>query len=359
MKRSHLLRALWTILGLAAIAVVVLWMSGFFGAKIPPGLIEGRGATLAPGTATARVAEETIAVVEESAGTVEAERRTVISSRIMATIRAVHVNAGQEVAAGDPLVELDERALAAAVEQAQRAVEAAAANRARRASDFQRATQLLRQGVLSQSEFELSQAAAKVAEAELESARQALRGAEVGRSYAVITSPVSGRVVDRLADPGDTAAPGKPLLAIYDPTALRLEAPVREALAARLAVGDEVQVRLEGGADAFAAPISEIVPEAEAGSRTIFIKVRLPPRVGLFPGAFARVQVPVGERTLLALPLAAVERVGQLAFVSAVADDRTVSRRLVTLGRTLGDGRIEVLSGLRGGEEVVLAAGAQ
>jgi RND family efflux transporter MFP subunit len=354
MKRSHLLRALWILLGLIAIAVIVLWMSGFFATKIPPDRLADRRAVLADGAVTATVVEETVAVVEESAGTVEAERRTMISSRILATIRAVHVTAGQQVAVGEPLIELDDRALAAAAEQAQRAVDAAAAMRARRASDFERARQLLREGVMSRSEFEQIESAAKVAAAELESARQALEAATVARSYAVITSPVSGRVVDRLADPGDTAAPGKPLLAIYDPTALRLEAAVRQGLASRLSVGSVLRVRLEGSAQPFAAEISEIVPQAEAGSRSVFIKVRLPPRADLFTGTFGRVLVPVGERKVLAVPRAAVEQAGQLSFVTAVDAERKLSRRLVTLGQELAGERVEVLSGLRAGDEVVL-----
>jgi len=354
MKRSVVLRALWVLLGLGAIVVIVLWMSGFFATKIPPGRLEEERAALPEGAVT-RVVEATVPIVEEAAGTVEAERRTMVSSRILATIRTVHVTAGQQVAVGDPLIELDDRALAAAVEQAQRAVDAAAATQARRGSDFERASRLLREGVLSRSEFEQSEAAAKVAVAELESARQALEAATVARSYAVITSPVSGRVVDRLADPGDTAAPGQALLAIYDPTALRLEAPVREALAARLAVGDAVRVRLDGGADTVAAEISEIVPQAEAGSRSVVIKVRLPPRPGLFTGMFGRVLVPVGERKAVVVPLTALEQVGQLTFVTAVDPDRRPSRRLVTLGRELGEGRIEVLSGLQAGEEIAVA----
>ena len=68
----------------------------------------------------------------------------------------------------------------------------------------------------------------------------AMRDAEVAHSHGEIRSPVAGRVVDRLAEPGDTASPGVPLLRIYDPSVLRLEAAVRESLAQRLSVGQRV-----------------------------------------------------------------------------------------------------------------------
>jgi RND family efflux transporter MFP subunit len=301
----------------------------------------------------ALVARTVIPVIEEAAGTVQAERRTLISSRIVAAIRELRVAAGAQAEAGDVLIVLDDRELVARAAEARRAAEAAAAARARIEADFRRAQELLRTGVVSRSEFDQAESAFKVADADLERARQALQAAEVALSYTEIRAPVSGRVVDRLADPGDTALPGQPLLALYDPSALRIEVPVRESLVTQLKVGDRLQVRLGGDPSAIDGTVDEIVPQAEAGSRTFLVKVGLPKRNGIYTGMFGRVLIPAGQRERILVPQASVRRVGQLAFVDVVANDRAVARRLVTLGPTVPPDRLEVLSGLRAGETVL------
>ena len=127
---------------------------------------------------------------------------------------------------------------------------------------------------------------------------------------------MSGRVVDRLAEPGDTAVPGRPLLRIYDPTVLRVEVPLRESLAVRLTVGAPLKVRVPSLDEEVEGVIDEIVPFAEPGARTLLVKVRLPYDARLFAGMFARAAFPAGERVWLVVPERAVERVGQLEFVT-------------------------------------------
>jgi len=339
---------------LVVLVVIILWMSGFFIAKIEPGAAEVRAETAPPDAPTGRVEEATMPVFEEAAGTVQSARKTMVSSRIVGTIRDVTVRAGDTVEKGQVLVVLDERELAAKAQEARRAVQAASASQSKAASDFERAKRLRADGVISRSEFDDAQAAFAVADAELQRARQAQEAADVALSYTRILSPVPGRVVDRLADPGDTALPGEPLLAVYDPLALRIEAPVRESLAVELKVGQPLQVRLDASRASLEGTIDEIVPQAESGSRTLLVKVGLPAAPGLYAGMFGRLRIPAGERKRVTVPQAAVARIGQLAFVNVVDAERRVSRRLVTLGRPAGQGRVEVLSGLRGGDEVLL-----
>lgn len=340
---------------LTAVVLLVMLLSGFFGDKIAPGVLAASAQPAAPGTRTARVASETVAIREEASGTVEAQRRTTVSARILARIDAILVSAGDEVRLGDPLIRLDDAELRARVEEAGRSVDAAAAAAKRHTADLERARSLLRTGVMSRGEFDQAEAAAHVAEAELLRARDGLERARINLTYATITAPVSGKVVDRLAEPGDTATPGAPLLSLYDPSALRIEVPVRESLLSRLHPGAALEVRI-GGAPPLTGIIDEIVPYAEPGSRTFLVKVGLPDQTGLYAGMFGRLLLPAGERSRLVVPAAAVERIGQLEFATVVTDSGALERRLVTLGQATGDGRIEVLSGLAAGESVVVSA---
>jgi membrane fusion protein (multidrug efflux system) len=353
MKRF--LRAAVEIAGaLLVMVMLILWMSGFFAEKIAPGVVPVRAASAPEGAPAAVVEEGVLAVVEEATGTVQAERKTLVSSRILASIASVAVRAGDQVDEGDVLVVLDSRELEARAAEAARAQEGAAAARQKAESDLSRARSLLAGRIISSSEFDQTQAAFKIADAAFERARQALQAAEVNLSYAEIRAPVAGRVVDRFADPGDTAVPGKPLLSLYDPAALRIEAPVREALVSRLHIGDRVSVRLGSEGTPMEGVVDEVVPQAEAGSRTFLVKVGLPRTHGIYTGMFGRVLIPAGERRRVLVAEAAIERIGQLHFASVVDDQRRVTRRLVTLGAPSGDGRIEVLSGLEPGETVLL-----
>ena len=353
MKRS-IIKSTQTLFALCLLVLIILWMAGAFHKKIAPGALEVQAAIAPESAPTALVEESTVPVIEEASGTVEAKRKTLVSSRIMAVISEVKVRAGDEVAQGDTLIALDSRDLEARAEEAGRAVDAAQAALSKAEADDNRAKQLLAQGVIGRSEFDQSDSAFKIAKAQLEAAKQSQQAAQVAMSFAEIKSPVAGRVVDRFAEPGDTASPGSPLLSIYDPTSLRIEAPVRESLLSQLKVGDRLAVRLGDAKETIEGAVGEIVPQAEAGSRSFLVKVDLPKTEGLYTGMFGRILIPAGERKRLLAPEAAFERIGQLTFVSVVGEGRRVSRRLATLGPTAGEGKVEVLSGLRAGERVLL-----
>ena len=135
-----------------------------------------------------------------------------MTSRVVANIVEMRVSAGQRVASGDTLVVLDDRDLRHRVEQAQDAVRGAEATLAQAQSDYARDKPLFDQQVITPYDFEHTQTNLKTAEANLHRLQQAEQEAEVNLSYAVIRSPFTGVVVDKLANLGDLAAPGKPLV---------------------------------------------------------------------------------------------------------------------------------------------------
>jgi len=338
--------------GLVLVASVAL-LSGMCGKRIGPDDVKPAGALRAEGD-VAEVVEERAMAYEEVSGTIFSARHTTISSKILARIDSIPVRAGDEIEAGAVVVRLDSRDLDARLAAARERVRSAQAAAELALSERERVAGMFESNVASKRDLDRTDAALRMARAELESARQNVADAEVGLSYSEIRSPVTGRVIDRLAEPGDTAAPGAPLLRIYDPGAMRLEAPVREGLATRLTSGQPLRVRIEAVDLTLEGEIDEIVPAAEPGARTFLVKVRLPRDPRLFSGMFGRVSVPAGEAERLVAPASAVERIGQLEYVMVVAEDGAAARRLVTTGPALGDGRVEVLSGLAAGERVLL-----
>jgi RND family efflux transporter MFP subunit len=344
-------RVLEAVIGVVVIGLAVAWLSGGCGERIPAGEVEPPA--VAEPADVAPVERRVGPGVEWASGAIESARRTAVASRILARIEEIRVSAGSEVAEGDVLVRLDARDLDARTSEVAEALRGARASLALARTEHERMAKLVAEGVEAQQRLDRTESALRVAQAEVDRLEESQRESRTGLSFAEIRSPVSGRVVDRLAEPGDTAVPGRPLLRIYDPTVLRVEVPVRESLAVRLTVGAPLEVRIPSLQDEFEAVIDEIVPFAEPGARTLLVKARLPYDGRLFAGMFARAAFPAGERVWLVVPERAVERVGQLEFVTVVGESGP-ERRMVTTGPRLEDGMVEVLSGLAAGERVAL-----
>lgn len=348
-----------TPLALAAAMLLVggalAWLSGLFVAKIEPGTADGAVRRLADQQVD-EVHEVTKEYFDEAVGTLRSATRTVISAKVMATIEDITVKAGDRVEQGAVLVRLDRKELEARLEQARGALAAAEATLSQARSDYERYAALRRTNVraISQQEFDAAHSRVLVAEADKARIDSAVHEAAVQLSYATIEAPQEGTVVDRLAEPGDTARPGEPLLVLYDVRTLRIEAPVPESLAVRLSIGQTLGVHVDALNRDIEATVSEIVPQAEAASRTFLVKASLADVEGMYEGMFARLLIPAGSRRHLCLATSAVETVGQLEFVEVVRDDGTIERRLVKTGRVGIPGRVEVLSGVRAGERVVI-----
>jgi RND family efflux transporter MFP subunit len=350
-------RLLMVSVGLVALVVTIAWLSGMFEDKIEPGWAQ-RGAQQYSDQPTDVVHEIEKSYIEEAVGTLKASSRTVVAAKVLATIDEILVTAGDQVQQGQELVRLDNKEYQARLDQAKRALEAATANRAEAEKQFERIEALAKQNAASRSEFDRAARDVQVTIADEARAQQAVSEAQVLLSYTTIKAAKNGRIVDRTAEPGDVAQPGVPILVLYDETSLRLEAPVMEQLAVKLRQGDELTVAIDALQREFPATVDEIVPQADAPSRSFLVKASLPNSADLYEGMFGRLLIPAGERRHLCLATDAVVRIGQLDFVDVVLPDGTIERRLITSGQLGVPGRQEVLSGVAAGDRVILHDGS-
>jgi len=339
--------------GIAVVAIVIAWLSGTFQERIAPGRTEPTARTL-DGQATDIVHEVSKSYLEEAVGTLKAASRSIVSAKVLARIEEIAVSAGDQVTSGDTLIRLDSAELRAKLKQTEQALVAATANRDEAESNHERQKRLLAENATSQSDFDESVRRLDVARSEVLRSEQAIAEANALLSYTVIKAPRNGRVVDRLAEPGDTARPGEPLLVLYDAASLRLEAPVLENLAVKLKVGDKLEVYVDSLDRRIESTVDEIVPQADAPSRSFLVKCSLPRSEDLYEGMFGRLYIPGGERRHLCLATNAIRRIGQLEFVDVVLPGDRLERRFIKTGRVGIPGRIEVLSGLKADERVVL-----
>ncbi len=343
------------LLMLAAATFMVVVMAWFSGAFTENAVQVGSERVHLEGERVTLV-RETVAVTEPIPGTVGATNETLVGSRILASITRMHVRSGDRVERGDLLVEFDDSAQRSVLAQRQQAEasQEAAFNETTLIRD--RAVKLFESGNLSRADYDQALTAHRVQAAELERARRAVTEAQAQLDYTKILAPMSGTVVDRYAEAGDTTTPGQALLRLFNPGRLRIEALLRESLINRVHQGQEIQARIGALDLAVTAVVEEIVPTADPGSRSFLIKALLPQQADLYPGMFARLEIPVGERERIAVPEAAVLRTGQLAFVYVEGADGGDRRRIIRTG-TLVDGQVEVVSGLRAGEIVIVPAG--
>jgi membrane fusion protein (multidrug efflux system) len=341
--------------GSALLVLIVMKLAGVFDEKIAPGQVTGQSTVgrWSPPVSGRPVAvvEVDAPVVERSPGSIAAVREAAISSRIIARVQEILVRPGQRVAKGTPLAILDSRDLESRYAQTQKQLAGADARLVEAKANFERMKSVTA-GAISKSQIDSAEAAFHSAKSEVESMQKQLEVAQVSLSYATIRSPYDAVVIDRFAEPGDLASPSRPLLGVYDPSSMRLEAWVRESIAIGLKPGDSVGVLLDALGEKLEGKVEEIVPQAEAGSRSFLVKVALPKRKNLYPGMFGRLLLPAGTVKRVLVPQRAVSRVGQLHFV-VLADERN-TRRLVVPGEPADNGRIEILSGVSAGESVIV-----
>jgi membrane fusion protein (multidrug efflux system) len=334
-----------------ALVLLLLFLAGVFTPKVPT---EGPPA---PGPAPAGQQFAEVRLVrrprfETAVGTVRAVHEAAVASKLLARVTQVRVKAGQSVSRGDVLVRLDDSDLHARLSQAEASLGAAKAAREQTEGDYQRALSLRPTGAISKEDFDHRLMARQVAAADLQRAQQTVREAKVLLDFATIRSPLTGIVIDKRVEVGDTASPGQVLLTLFNPTQMQLIVTVRESLAERLRVGQKVKGQLEALNYSCEGTISEIVPQSQAASRSFTVKVTGPCPPGVYSGMFGRIFIPLGEEAVVVVPAAAVQHVGQLDMVQ-VAQRDGIRRRSVQLGRRF-DSDYEVLSGLRPGERVLV-----
>lgn len=353
-----LVRGLPSLLGVAAMVLLLLWLTGAFHSKIE---LQSPRETrrMAAGESLVEVQRQAYPLRESVVGTVRPISETRVGSKILARVTAMHIaRAGQTVQQGQVLVELDDSDLVARLEEAKAALRSAKAAADQAQSDLDRSEKLFEQRLKSREDLDRDKTRVRTAEAEVQRAEQHVVAAETALSYARIAAPYDGTVVDKLVNEGDLVSPGQALFAMYDPARLQLVAAVRESLAASLEIGQKVDVHIEALDKHCEGRIDQIVPEAQRGSRSFEVKVSGPCHPEVMTGMFGRMTVAIGTQDEVRIPKAAVRSVGQLQMVFLVDEDQRIVRRFVQLGAEYGD-EVQVLAGLCGGERILANASEQ
>jgi RND family efflux transporter MFP subunit len=305
----------------------------------------------------------------EAVGTVRATQTAEIASQIAGNVVEVRVHEGDRVRASQVLAVIDDASPRAAVDQAiaaqestEQALGAAETEYALAASTLERYQQLYEKKEISGQQIDQMRARARaaaaqrdLATAEVSRAKAGLAEAQVSLGHARVEAPFAGLVAQRQVDPGTFASVGTPLLTLEDISRYRLEALLNETDMHSIRIGSEATAVIDAlGTAELSGRVAQIVPSADAASRSFLVKIDLPPDTRLRSGLFGRARFSPGTRTALTIPTSAVVERGQMQAVFVLDASDIATLRYVTTGKGLGQ-RIEILSGLETGERVVAA----
>jgi RND family efflux transporter MFP subunit len=214
----------------------------------------------------------------------------------------------------------------------------------------------------TEAQVSSAQAASSAAEQQVEVALANQKQYSAMSAYTRIVAPFTGIVTMRYADTGSLVAAGTssstqaiPVVRIAEVSKLRLVLPIPESMAAEIHLGDPVKVRVEALHSEIAGKVSRFADSLDIETRTMQTQIDFDNRNGrLMPGMYAETRLVLAERpNTLSLPLEAVTQSGTTATVLLVTPESTVVERKITLGLE-GHSRVEVLSGLREGDRVVV-----
>jgi RND family efflux transporter MFP subunit len=320
-----------------------------------------------------------------------------VSSEVDGTVASVNAELGQEVRAGDILIQIDTRELQLAVERAESSlrqteaqlgvdserpgivppdeqiasVRTAIANREDAKVKLAQTQELVNKGLAARSDLDTNDTRLKVAEAAVQTALENIRALKASMqdrraSYelakkkvtdASIRAPSSGTIAERLVQKGEYIRANTQVATIVQLNPLKLQTAVQEKFANIIRRNLLVQFRVEPFPDdVFEGRVLNISPAVNQQTRTFAVEILVANPAGkLKPGFFAKGAILTQkDENILAVPQ---EAVSTLAGVSSVfvIEDGTVRQQNVALGAQEGN-FIEIMDGLKGTETLAASS---
>jgi HlyD family secretion protein len=323
------------------------------------------GGEAAPELRTTKAERSRIERIVVATGTIEPQKEVEVRPRIPGIVERILVAEGQAVEKGQVLVEIERDLLSAQVREAEAARDAALVEQRFASSELERARQLVASKAKSEQHLDDMQARHDGAVARVAKAEAALSNLATQLSYAHITSPLAGRVLDIPVEEGNAVAPvtavtgGSLLLSIAGTDALHLDGLVDENEIARVAIGQPARVRTEAFPDrTFEGRVREIKPVGERVQNVTYFRVeievidtdaaKLQPRMS----GDADIVTQVVEDAVT-VPETALAYRGEQVLLRFPNGDGETEERPVKIGIVDGS-RVQVLEGLASGEAVVL-----
>jgi len=304
------------------------------------------------------VQKTVLPIIATAPGGVIAEQQAQIASRLMGFIREMNVHEGQSVVAGQRLFTVDPTDIQGQVSQAKAGLAQAEAALADAKSDYTRFGNLYKEEAIPKLQWDKVRLQYQVAQQQAAAARAGLGTAAAQMRYATLTAPFAGIITQKMANVGDLAAPGRPVLMLENPSKLQVQTNVSSEVFAHLKLGDSVSLEAGDTGTAVTGKIARLVPAADPATHTYLVKIDLPQGSGLKSGMYVLVSFAIGQREGVRVPQSAVLDRAGITGVFVVDAQGIAHYRMVRVGEA-SDGQVEIQAGLAPGERVVTSGTAK
>ncbi|WP_426111233.1 efflux RND transporter periplasmic adaptor subunit [Massilia sp. PWRC2] len=288
-------------------------------------------------------------------GSVQPERKADLRAEVSAVVLQVLKENGDPVKKGDILVKLDETSIRDSLGSSEASSTAASQSLQQAERQLERLKTLRASGMTSMQSLDDAEMRRNSAQSELAGARARTVQARQQLQRTLVRAPFDGVVSERKVSAGDTAAIGKELLKVIDPTSMRFEGRVSADRIAAVKVGQSVNFRVNGyGEQEFQGVVRRIDPAANDVTRQVEVLVgfvnHVQPKVA---GLYGEGRIDSDVKSALMLPEAAVVKAGDKVYVWRL-QDKTISKVNLEVGvRDARTGNYEVKSGLAAGDQVL------
>lgn len=321
--------------------------------------------------------EQSQASTLEWDGVIQAVRQSTVAAQVPGNITALLVKAGDKVKAGQPLARVDERDTQAALARSQAELAQADAQLTNARLQWQRSLALKAQGFVSDAALDSAQAQWRAAQATVDASQAARNQAVLARGFATVVAPFDGQVLSTQADVGDLATPGRPILTLYAPQAMRavVQVPASQAERVRTATVAEVLLLTWSSPTNNTASPQWVrarqvtaLPATDPVAQTVEWRLDLPGTQALpgqtvrvrFTGVAAKSGLQAGLRDVrtngVDVPAPALLRRGELTAVYVVRGGRFMLQAVRVASANEAASTVTVLSGLRAGELIATDA---
>ena len=288
-------------------------------------------------------------------GSVQPERKADLRAEVSAVVLQVLKENGDPVKKGDVLVKLDETSIRDSLGSSEASSTAAAQSLQQAERQLERLKTLRASGMTSMQALDDAEMRRNTAQSELAGARARAVQARQQLQRTLVRAPFDGVVSDRKVSAGDTAAIGKELLKVIDPTSMRFEGRVSADKISAVKVGQPVNFRVNGyGEQTFQGVVKRIDPSANDVTRQVEVLVGfvngVQPKVA---GLYGEGRVDSDVKSALMLPEGAVVKSGDKSYAWRLKDKSLQKAVLVVGARDVRTGNIEVTGGLAAGDVVL------
>jgi membrane fusion protein (multidrug efflux system) len=370
----HKMRKAWVIGGVGVVVVAVVatavWM-GRDGNGQASAAVDGKAGVQAKGgkgkapevpleftvREVVQPQRASMPLVLEFSGPLVAPSTAVVRAKASGTLVSLKVAEGSRVKAGQLLGKLDLSELDSRIAERHAMLESARAQLAQAERTHASNQRLADQQFISPNALDASRSAQDTARAQVRAAQAQLDTTRVGLREAALVAPISGVVHKRHVVPGEKLSVEQQILTIVDLGTLELAGSVGTHEVSRLAPGMPVQVRVEGAPADVTGTLARIAPAAEAGTRSIGVTIALAnPKEVFRAGQYALGRVVIADPAQrLTLPASAIVSTAGQNHVWVIENGALLRRAITTGRRDEREGRVEVLQGLAGNQQVLAA----